>query len=791
MGLGFVGVPWPELKTISAVPSQSGSLTFNGSTQMPGWYNYNPEALTLGGTTSGTNAGSYKATFTPKEGYQWADGTTTAKEAAWTIGRATISVPSQSGSLTYTGSAQSPSWSGYNSGKMTLGGTASGTNAGSYNATFTPTSNYQWSGGSTAAKSVVWTIGRASLTVPVQNEKLTYTGSSQSPTWKNYDSSKMTIGGTTSGTNVGSYSAAFTPKSNYQWPDGTTTARSVSWTIDKAILTVPAQSGTLTYTGNSQTPLWSGYDSAKMTLGGTASGTNAGTYTVTFTPKSGYQWPDGSTSAKSVTWTIGKASLSVPTVSGSKTYTGSSLSPTWSGYDSGKMTLGGTCSAIEAGTYTATVTPKANYQWSDGTTAAKNVSWTINKATLTVPTQKGALTYTGNSQSPAWNNYDSGKMTLGGTTSGTDAGSYNVTFTPKASCQWSGGSTAAKTVAWSIGKAAGSLSLNKTSMTLNVSSLTGTIAVTKAGGAVSAASSNTSVAAVSVSGTTVTVTAKAKGSATITVSVAADANHTAPASKTCAITVDLPSSTLADNTPAAIQAAAKAGVASNYWSVGDKIPIALNGTVGSLTLNDTYYAVILGFNHNADVEGGNSIHFQFGKDSAGVDVAFCDTGYNSHNSNNANSRFVMNTSNTNSGGWNNSYMRKTICPAFLSTMPMAWQNVISACTKYSDNTGGNNIDSYVTSTSDKIWLLSEFEVHGSRSYANGAEQNYQKQYDYYKNGNSKVRYQHSSTSSTCHWWLRSVYASYTTAFCIVYTSGSETYSYAYYSFGFAPGFKVA
>ena len=44
-----------------------------------------------------------------------------------------------------------------------------------------------------------------------------------------------------------------------------------------------------------------------MTIGGTTSATNAGTYTVTFTPKGNYKWSDGTTTAKSVTWKIGKA----------------------------------------------------------------------------------------------------------------------------------------------------------------------------------------------------------------------------------------------------------------------------------------------------------------------------------------------------------------------------------------------------------------------------------------------------------------------------------------------------
>ena len=52
--------------TISNVPAQSGTLTYNGNSQTPSWSNYNSAQLTLGGTTSGTNATSYNATFTPK-----------------------------------------------------------------------------------------------------------------------------------------------------------------------------------------------------------------------------------------------------------------------------------------------------------------------------------------------------------------------------------------------------------------------------------------------------------------------------------------------------------------------------------------------------------------------------------------------------------------------------------------------------------------------------------------------------------------------------------------------------
>lgn len=478
---------------------------------------------------------------------------------------------------------------------------------------------------------------------------------------------------------------------------------------------------------------------------------------------------------------------SVPTQAGILTYTGAAQSPSWNGYDTEKLTIGGTTSGTNAGSYVATFTPKEGYEWADGTKTAKSVTWTISKASLSVPAQSGTLTYTGSAQSPQWSNYDSNKLTIGGTSTATNAGSYAATFTPKANYQWSDGSTSAKSVTWAIGKAAGSLTLAKSSVTLNISSLTENVAVTRAGdGVISATSSNTATARVEVSGTSVKITGLKAGTAKITVKVAAGTNHTAPSDKTINVTVSLPDTSLANNTPDIIAAAAKSGQAANYWSVGDKVGIAVNGSFGGLSYNNTVYAFILGFNHNSSVEGGNSIHFQFGKTAAGVDIAFV----NSYGS--TSTGFCMNTSNTNSGGWNNSYMRKTICPAFLAALPKAWQNIIAACTKYSDNTGGgSNTASYVTATSDKIWLLSEMEVQGTRSYANSAEANYQKQYDYYRNGNSKVKYQHTATTSACNWWLRSVRASATGIFCSVDTDGAASYTYAYGSYGFAPGFKVA
>ena len=580
------------------------------------------------------------------------------------------------------------------------------------------------------------------------------------------------------------------------------TAQKAITDLTSTIDAVPSQSGVLTFTGAEQAPVWNNYNPAALVMTGETTGTNAGTYTATFTPVEGYKWRDGTTDAKSVTWTIGRAIImGIPAQSGSLTYNGSAQSPVWSGHDAAKLTIGGTTSGTNAGSYNATFTPGANYQWSDGTTTAKTVAWSIGRASVGVPSQSGTLTYNGSAQSPVWSGHDAAKLTIGGTTSGTNAGSYNATFTPVSNYQWSDGSTAAKTVAWSIGKAAGSSSLNKSSLALSTGTMSGTISVTRAGnGAVSASSSNTNVATVSVSGTTVTVTAKAKGTATITVKVAEGTNHTAPANRTCSVSVTLPTTSLNDNTWATIKEVSDAGQGENYWSVGDTKRITINGKVGNFTFSNLAIdAFIIGFNHNSSREGTNRIHFQIGK-IGGKDVCLCDSQYGSGQS--GNGYFNMNPNNSNSGGWNGSYMRKTLLgnsgtpsspPAnsMLAALPSDLRAVMKSVTKYSDNTGGSPDNaSYVTSTTDYLFLLAEFEYHGARSYANSAEKNFQLQYSYYKAGNSKVKYKHGETGTAAHHWCRSVYVGYTYTFCLVYTSGSASGNGAGISWGAAPGFTV-
>ncbi len=272
--------------------------------------------------------------------------------------------------------------------------------------------------------------------------------------------------------------------------------------------------------------------------------------------------------------------------------------------------------------------------------------------------------------------------------------------------------------------------------------------------------------------------------------------------KTCAlsITVTAVSSTLNSNSWATIKAVSDAGKAANYWSVGDTKNIKINGKVGNFTFsNVSVDAFIIGINHNSSREGSNRVHFQIGKIS-GTLVGLCDGYYN--NEQTTTGYFNMNTSRSNNGGWNSSNMRRNILgntgtptspPAntLLAALPSDLRSCMKPVTKYTDNTAnGTNVASNVTGTTDYLFLLAEYEVFGTRYYANSAEQTYQVQYDYYKAGNSRVAKKHNATGTAVWWWLRSPYYNNGYDFCDVHTSGAYTNGYASWSAAVLPGFSV-
>lgn len=331
-------------------------------------------------------------------------------------------------------------------------------------------------------------------------------------------------------------------------------------------------------------------------------------------------------------------------------------------------------------------------------------------------------------------------------------------------------------------------------ITVNVDS--GATVVLKKGGTTVQSKTSTGTAVFTVTETGAYTVEATKNGQTVSGSV-----NVVSSTTSYTLTLSFVSSTLNNNEWSVIKSVSDKGQGANYWSIGDRKAVTLNGTVGKLSLsNVTTYAFIIGFNHNASVEGANRIHFQLAKTalSGGTDVCLCDSSYNSNVS--TTGYFSMNSSRTNSGGWASSQMRTNICGTSLSSysgtiiavIPAALRAVLKSVTKYTDNTanGGGSTASYVTATTDYFFLLSEFEVFGSITYGNTNEKNKQAQYAYYSAGNSKIKYKHDGTSTAAYWWLRSPYASYSNYFVFVDTDGTVSATTAGNSLGFAPGFCV-
>lgn len=264
------------------------------------------------------------------------------------------------------------------------------------------------------------------------------------------------------------------------------------------------------------------------------------------------------------------------------------------------------------------------------------------------------------------------------------------------------------------------------------------------------------------------------------------------------------SEVLNDNDWKTISKVSAKGQAQNYWAVGDTKKITINGKVGNTTFsNMSVWAFILGFDHNRAIEGSNTIHFQIGKNAqtSGTNICLVDSQYD--NAASSAGYFNMNTGGyfDSDGGWGDSNMRTAILGSnhtpssplsgsMMAALPSDLRGVMKGVTKYSDNTGsGVNSAAYVTATTDYLWLLAEYEVFGSRTLANSAEQNYQEQYTFYSNGNSKVFYRHTSTSNTAYWWLRSVAGNATAWVCVTRNGGQQQGS-PNISYGVAPAFCV-
>ena len=144
--------------------------------------------------------------------------------------------------------------------------------------------------------------------------------------------------------------------------------------------------------------------------------------------------------------------------------------------------------------------------------------------------------------------------------------------------------------------------------------------------------------------------------------------------------------------------------------------------------------------------------------------------------------YVMNSSNTNSGGWKSSAMRTSTMATMKGYLPAAWQTAIKPVNKVSGTGGGSS--SGTETVSDSCFLLAEIEIFGSTTYSVSGEGT---QYAYYKAGNSKVKNRGGSADG---WWERSPLSGNSNHFCRVTSNGVATTNAAGYSRGVAFAFCI-
>ena len=277
------------------------------------------------------------------------------------------------------------------------------------------------------------------------------------------------------------------------------------------------------------------------------------------------------------------------------------------------------------------------------------------------------------------------------------------------------------------------------------------------------------------------------------------------------------SNVLNDNDWETIAKAYQDGIAQDLWPVGSTKQIILNGLVGTQQFNNFALDVfIIGYDHNAEREGPG-ITFELGK-VGGKDICLVDSHYNSSSTSGAKWFNMNHSGDTNSGGWKGCDLRydilgstnvnngdatstcatSPVANTLMAALPADLRAVMKPMNIWTDNTGGiNDTASYMTKTVDYLPLLAECEIFGSgygwdgSGYANSAEKNYQQQYQYYKNGNSKVKYRHNSTGSTVIWWGRSPGANNRARFCGVDAGGGAYGNSARFSLGVAPIFRIS
>ena len=219
--------------------------------------------------------------------------------------------------------------------------------------------------------------------------------------------------------------------------------------------------------------------------------------------------------------------------------------------------------------------------------------------------------------------------------------------------------------------------------------------------------------------------------------------------------------TLKDNTWEQIKAASEGDAIPSTWKVGDEINITLSGT-----FNETVTLQIWDFKHFDKSDGSGKAGIVFGMKHLMKNYQ------------------QMNSSNTNSGGWNDTAMKKTVMQNILKSIPSNLRSYIKEVNTYASKGGNSSSSSEGLLSKDKVFIPGFTEIFDLSVWISQSKtESNQKQFPIFTDNNSRIKKMSNGSGDAYIWWTRSPYYYNTYTFCLVDSVGSYYSNSASYGIG--------
>lgn len=206
------------------------------------------------------------------------------------------------------------------------------------------------------------------------------------------------------------------------------------------------------------------------------------------------------------------------------------------------------------------------------------------------------------------------------------------------------------------------------------------------------------------------------------------------------------------------------------WRVGDEREISLSAMaatgVGETHVAQTATFVLMN-RGGKTLNNGNECNFIVGMKGMLYSGTSREGGY-------------MNSSNTNSGGWEQCARRTWCNNVFRNAIPSNIRSIF----KQHRNITANGSGSTTATSVDYFALPSEKEIFGSITYANSTAETSNTQFDYYKTAANRIK--KPGTGSAASWWERSPRSGGSSIFCYVTSGGGAGGSGASDTYGLSP-----